>query len=58
MNRTGGMGMRKHGRSGHSGHNADMIQTARMLNREAEELKRKKNSRREPVTSVKELFRK
>ena len=42
----GGMGSRKHGKSGTPGHNSDLIQTARMLNKESEELSRKKESQK------------
>lgn len=54
----GPLGMSKHRKMGTPGHNADLIQTARMLNRQASEsASLRKRQRGETYESVKDLFR-
>jgi succinyl-CoA synthetase alpha subunit len=43
------MGHSKHRKSGHSGHNSDMIQTAREINKAVQENKKLKEGRKEPM---------
>ena len=51
------MGHSKHRKSGTPGHNADSLQTARVLNEEADRKKRLKESKKSKMyKSIRELF--
>lgn len=55
---SGSMGHSKHYKSGHSGHNRDMIQTARKINQESEkQIELQKNKKPKMFDSVKEAFK-
>lgn len=54
----GGVGSRKHGKSGKPGHNRDMVQTSRELNEELAEQSRVKATRQgEMAKSVRDLMK-